>query len=204
MRNFCACQDKVSGSTPFHTVPLFIAVALSRYAISLMQKVAARAPFRNYAKPIRGSIPSRAFHRTYSSSHKRYGKVSSTLSSMTTRYPGSSHERYSWRQFCMNTSSWSLKRCSKKSRRLSAKNSSGRLVQKKYKIFCIKSRKFRASLFWDLYPLCAVRCTVQVRAHLGLQAPSLSHAHDRIAFDKCASRCHFKLFVTSSLELACN
>ena len=68
----------------------------------------------------------------------------------------------------MNTSSWSLKRCSKKSRRLSAKNSSGRLVQKKYKIFCTKIRKFCASLFWDLYPLCTVRCTVQVRAHLGL------------------------------------
>ena len=42
------------------------------------------------------------------------------------------------------------------------------LVQEKYKFFCTKFRKFCASLFWDLYPLCTVRCTVQVRAHLGL------------------------------------
>ena len=42
------------------------------------------------------------------------------------------------------------------------------LVQEKYNFFCTKFRKYCASLFWDLYPLCAVRCTVQVRAHLGL------------------------------------
>ena len=40
---------------------------------------------------------------------------------------------------------------------------------KKYKFFCTKFRIFCASLFWDLYPLCAVRCTVQLRAHLGLR-----------------------------------
>ena len=47
------------------------------------------------------------------------------------------------------------------------------LVQEKYKFFCTKFRKFYASLFWDLYPLCAVRCAVQVRAHLGLNRSML-------------------------------
>ena len=121
--------------SPSHGTAFHSSRSVSVHNIVNAETLTARAPFRNYAKPIRGSIPSRAFHRTYSSSHKRYGKVSSTLSSMTTRYPGSSHERYSWRQFCMNTSSWSLKRCSKKSRRLSAKNSSGRSVQKNTNFF---------------------------------------------------------------------
>ena len=102
MRDFCACQDKVSGSTPLHTVPLFIAVALSRYAISLMRNVDPSSSFPQLRKANQGFNPITSLssqHRTYSSSHKRYGKISSTLSSMITRYPGSSHERYSWRQF---------------------------------------------------------------------------------------------------------
>ena len=57
MRNFCACQDKVSGSTPLHTVSLFIAVALSRYAISLMRNVDCPSSFPQLRKANQGFNP---------------------------------------------------------------------------------------------------------------------------------------------------
>ena len=57
MRDFCACQDKVFGSTPLHTVPLFIAVALSRYAISLMRNVDCPSSFPQLRKANQGFNP---------------------------------------------------------------------------------------------------------------------------------------------------
>ena len=122
MRDFCACQDKVSGSTPLHTVLLFIAVALSRYAISLMRNVDCPSSFTQLSKANQGFNPI---------SYEPFTALTRPLTNAMGSYRDG-------------------------------------LVPQKYKKFCTKSRKFCASLFWDLYPLCAVRCAVQVRAHLGL------------------------------------